>query len=375
MARGELSSFVGRKVQIRQLKELVRARRLVTLVGVGGVGKTRLATRVATELARYFAAGFWYVDLASVNEAGLLAQAASAVGIVEAPTTPVLLALAERFRGGRCLLVLDNCEHLIEAAASVATELLQACPSLTILATSREPFRCDGEHVYQVPPLEVPALDEQPSLGHVARTEAGQLFLERAAAAADFRADDHTAADVAALCQRLDGIPLALELAAALLRTLNLYQVVERSADALHILSAGNRLAPRRQQTLEAAIDWSYQLLSPRERRIFEHLAVFAGSMSLEAVEAVCEDIPRDAVLPILSALVDKSLVVAEPAIEPGPRFRLLETVRQFARGRLDKRGRHAVEKRHATYFLGLAEKSAARRRQSKRHYWQDQLA
>jgi predicted ATPase len=243
MPRTELSSFVGRKLQVRQLKELVRTRRLLTLVGVGGVGKTRRATRVASDVAAFFPAGFWFVDLAVLDQAGLVPRAvAMAVGAREEPATPVLQALAECFRSGRCLLLLDNCEHLLSPAVELATALLDECPSLTILATSREPLRCEGEYVYQVLPLALPASGDSPSLAEVARSEAGQLFLDRAAAAASFRPDEHSAADLAAVCQTLDGIPLALELGAGLLRALSLHQLASRSADAVHVLRSGRRL-------------------------------------------------------------------------------------------------------------------------------------
>jgi non-specific serine/threonine protein kinase len=372
-----LSSFVGRKEQGRQLKELVRTKRLVTLVGVGGVGKTRLATRVASQVAAEFTAGTRFVDLASVDHPSLVPRAVVlAIGALEEAETPVQQTLAEFFRAGRWLLILDNCEHLTYAAAELATALLEECPLLSVLATSREPLRCEGENVYQVPPLALPAFGDPLSLADVARSEAGQLFLDRALAAAGFRPDEHSAMDIAAVCERLDGIPLALELGAALLRTVTVRQLASMAADSLYAFQGGSRLAPPRQQTLEAAIDWSYRLLARPERQVFERLALFSGGFSLDAANAVCadEDITSAEVLPILTALVDRSLLVPESTIEPGPRFRLLETVRQFARSRLDSRQQRVVVQRHATHFLTLAETTFERARASQPHVWYERL-
>ncbi len=377
MRRGDLSSFVGRKVQIQQLKELVRTRRLVTLVGVGGVGKTRLAARVASEVQTFFTGGFWFVDLAAVDQASLVPHAvAVAVGARAETSAPVVPTLAERFRAGRCLLLVDNCEHLVDAAAELCSALVESCPSLTILATSREPLCCEGEHVYHLMPLALPTPGDPPSLADVAHSEAGQLFLERASAAANYQPDQHSGVDLATVLNGLDGIPLAVELGAGLLRALTLSQLASRSSSAFQIVRAGSRLAPTRQQTLEATIDWSYRLLSQPERLVFERLGVFAGGISNEAAESVCADdeIARDMVLPTLVTLVDKSLVEPDRSSEHEPRFRLLETVRQFAAARLhDSRAPNVLE-RHATFFLELAERTFELARASQPQLWYDRL-
>ena len=299
----------------------------------------------------------------------LVVQAvASALGVREAPGAPLLESIAAYLRAEPGLLVLDNCEHVIDAAGQVAVTLIQACPELTVLATSREPLRCEGEAIQSLPPLSVPR--RVMAASDMLRSEAVQLFVERAAAWAGFVFDDASASDVAAVCQRLDGVPLALELAAGMLRATSPGELAARLDQSLRVLRAGSRSGPARHESLEATIDWSYQLLSEPQRRVFERLSVFADGASLEAAEAVCADADLDArdVLPVLATLVDKSLVVAETATNGGVRYRQLETLREYAAARLTEHGDEpAARDRHADFFCALAH-SASPGRHTKFH-------
>jgi predicted ATPase/DNA-binding NarL/FixJ family response regulator len=344
-------------VELRQLRALLRAHRLVTLTGVGGVGKTRLALHAAAELAPRSGGAVWFVELAPIADEQLVEQAvASTLGVREAPGSPLLASVVAHLRAEPGLLVLDNCEHLIDAAGRVAATLMQGCPELRVLATSREPLRCEGEAIQPLPPLSVPRRDSGAT--DVLRSEAVQLFVERAASSAGFVFDDDSASAVAAVCQRLDGVPLALELAASMLRATSPGMLASRLDQSLRVLRAGPRSGAARHESLEATIDWSYQLLTQPERRVFERLSVFAGGASLEAAEAVCAapDLePRD-VLPTLAALVDKSLVVAETVANGSMRYRQLETLREYAAARLAEQGDEAATRdRHADFFRALA--------------------
>lgn len=353
----ELSSFLGRRTELRQVRALLRSRRLVTLTGVGGVGKTRLALRVAAELAEKRVGSVWFVELAPITEEQLVVEAvARTLGVREAPGSPLFASVVGHLRPYPALLVLDNCEHLIESAGRLASGLMQACPHLVILATSREPLRCDGEVLLPIPPLSLPPASA--SVADMHRSEAVQLFVDRAATAAGFILDDASAPDVTAVCQRLDGLPLALELAAGMLRAVSPHQLASRLGQSMQVLRAGSRTGPARHATLEATIDWSYRLLTPAERRVFERLGVFVGGASLEAAEAVCADdhLGGQAVLPTLAALVDKSLVVAESAASGTVRYRQLETLREYARARLvEQEDEASTLIRHGDFFLALA--------------------
>jgi non-specific serine/threonine protein kinase len=354
-----LTSFIGRGRELAEVRRLLGTARLLTLTGTGGVGKTRLALQVVVEQPGEDVERVWFIDLAPLADGLLVVPAIAAVlGVREESTRPLVETLADVLGLGPGLLVLDNCEHVVEACVMLADRLLRANLDLRILATSREPFRIAGETVWRVPSLAVP--DQMPGrLDELGQIEAVRLFVERAMAARpSFRLTEQNAAAITELCGRLDGIPLALELAAARVPMLPVEQLVARLDNHLRLLSVGNRLMPSRQQTLRAAIQWSYNLLSEPERRLFARLSVFAGGWSLEAAEAVCggEALAPGGVLDLLGRLVDKSLVQVE---EDGgeARFRLLETLRYYARERLQDLGEvPSTCDRHADFFLQLAE-------------------
>jgi non-specific serine/threonine protein kinase len=364
----QLTSFVGRERELAAVPELLRRHRLVTLTGPGGAGKTRLALRVAAAVLAGYPDGAWLADLAALADSATVVPAvADAVGVREEPGRSLDTALAEALGPKRLLLVLDNCEHLLDPCARLADPLLRACPHLRVLATSRTPLGVDGEAVWRVAPLGLPrpaAGGAPPPAAGLLRSEAGRLFAERAAAAQPgFAVTDRNAPAVAAICARLDGLPLALELAAARVRTLPVDELLTRLEDRFRLLTGGGRTAPPRRQTLRAAVDWSYDLLSADERSLFGRLAVFAGGFALDAAEAVGAGggIAPEAVLDLLARLVDQSLVVLDAAPAGGGRYRLLETLRQYARERLVAAGEApAAQARHLAHFLALAERADA---------------
>ena len=338
-----LASFVGREQEVDEIATLVREHRLVTLTGSGGVGKTQTALHAATALSDASAA--WFVGLAPISDASLIPAAiASALGVQEVPNRPLLETLLEHLKNKTLLLILDNCEHVATHAATVADALLANCPRVRILATSREPLHAGGEQVYRIPSL---------GLG-----DSVELFSDRARAVDHrFALTDDVAPAVAELCRHLDGIPLAIELAAARVDSLSIAALVERLQARLRVLAGGERTALPRQQTMRATIDWSYDLLSAPEQRLFERLSVFAGGCTLSGAQAVCagKDVAAPDVFDLISSLVDKSMVVAEfDGIEP--RYHLLESFRQYAREKLATRGEQkAVAQRHALVYLDLA--------------------
>jgi predicted ATPase len=354
-----LTSFVGREQEVAEL------RRLLTLTGPGGVGKTRLALELATSVGDAFADGVVLVELGALVDPELVPETvASAVGLAEQARRPLTTALLEFLRDRELLLILDNCEHLVQACAELAAALLGAAPGLRVLATSREPLAVVGETAWPVPSLSLPEGGAIGCADAIRRSDAVRLFIARARAVqADFRLDDRAAPFVAAICRRLDGLPLAIELAAARMRVLSVEDIAARLDDRFRLLTTGSRVAPPRQQTLRATVQWSYDLLSPPERTLLERLSVFAGSWTLEAAEAVCagDGIGAEQVLDVLGQLVDKSLVLPLPS-EAGPRrYRLQDSVRLFAQERLADRGELAdMARRHARFFLELAEDAAA---------------
>ncbi len=372
--------LIGREQEAATLRGLVLSAegRLVTLTGAGGCGKTRLALHVAGELLDRFPDGVWLVELAGLSDPGLVPQAVAAVfELREEPGRSLSEALADWLEPRALLLVLDNCEHLVDASARLAEALLERCPRLRILATSREPLRIPGEVSWRVPSLRVPDVGRAASAEEVLRYAAARLFVERAQAAQPgFALTAQNAAAVAQICARLDGIPLALELAAARVRALAAGQILERLRDCFLLLSEGARTAPTRQQTLKATLDWSSHLLSVPEQGVFRRLAVFAGGWTLEAAEAVCagEGIVSAEVLNLLTRLVDKSLVVAEEQ-QGEARYRLLEPIRQYAQGWLS-RGveEEAARRRHALYELELAERADPELRRATQGVWLSRL-
>jgi predicted ATPase/DNA-binding CsgD family transcriptional regulator len=360
-----LTSFVGREQELAELGRLLSgvppAARLVTLTGSGGVGKTRLALQIASELlrARDFPDGAWLVELAPLADPLRLAQVVAAVfALQEEPGRTFTDVLVDALRARRLLLVLDNCEHLADACAELAHALLSACPGVTILATSREPLRLTGEVLRRVLSLERPDPRNPPPLERLRQYEAVRLFADRAAAAsAEFEVTEHNAAAVVQVCGRLDGIPLALELAAARMRALTVDQIAARLDNCFRLLGKGSRVAPPRQQTLEATVAWSYDLLHEDEQRLFRRLAVFAGGWTLEAAESVCATVePGGSVLDLLAQLIEKSLVLAEDGPDGGKWYRLLETIRQFAIERLRACGEEEeIRERHFQWYLELS--------------------
>ncbi len=359
--------FVGRREEIEHVRSLAESERLVTLTGAGGSGKTRLALQVAAELLDGSGDGVWLVELAALSEENAIVDAvASTLGITIRPGRPGLDSLVEVLSGLRVLIVLDNCEHLIRGSAEFADAILNSCPSVHLLVTSREPLGIAGEHVYRVPSLSLPAPgDDAASLSSSAFQgfDAIELFLERSRAqGAEIQLDETTADLVATLCRRLDGMPLAIELAAARLRSLPLSTLVGRLDQRFRLLTGGSRNALERQQTLRATVDWSYSLLDEIEQTLLRRLSVFSDGFDLEAAESVCVGGPVDEadVTDRLGSLVDKSLVIAD--FQPNrPRYRLLETIRQFAVERLvdgDAEEAETLQRRHAEYFLALAEKA-----------------
>jgi non-specific serine/threonine protein kinase len=355
-----LTSFIGRMHERAEVTRLLTTTHLLTLTGAGGCGKTRLALAVAGELVGEYPDGVWFVELAAVADGALLPQAiGTALEVREEAKRPLLPTLVDALQSRALLLVLDNCEHLIDPCAQLAQTLLSACPQLRILATSREALGLAGETNWLVPSLALPDSHQLPALMELSRVEAVRLFIERAAAALPtFLMTPANAAAVAQVCCRLDGIPLAIELAAAWVKVISVDQLAARLDDSLRLLTAGSRTAPLRHQTLRATIDWSYDLLSEPERALFRRLAVFAGGWTLEAAEAICADasLAGNDVLEVLAHLVDKSLVVVDTPSSGAVRYRLLEPVRQFAHMKLRELVEEPpIRQQHAHFFLGLA--------------------
>jgi non-specific serine/threonine protein kinase len=360
----QLSSFIGREQELAEVGRLLDSTRLLCLTGPGGIGKTRLAVEVANAVAANYVDGVWLVELAPVADGDLVARSvARALGVVERVNEPLLTTLADFIGDKQLLLVLDNCEHLLEASARAAERLLRSCPGLRIIATSREPLGIGGETVWRVPSLSVPESRDTTTLEALPQADAVRLFIERACALAPgFTITEHNAHAIAQVCQRLEGIPLALELAAARVPVLSVELIAERVDDALRLLVTGSRVAPPRQQTLRATLDWSHGLLSEAEQHLFARLSVFAGGFTLEAAETICAGygIQPGEVLDLLAHLVNKSLVLGETRTDGSLRYRLLEPVRQFGAELLSKSGETArLRDCHVDWFVGQASQAA----------------
>jgi predicted ATPase/DNA-binding SARP family transcriptional activator len=360
--RAELTSFIGKDADVAAVRELIAEHRLTTLIGPGGAGKTRLAAEAARTLLGDLPDGAWLVELASIGAGGDVAQSTlAALGVRDAllggaPDAEPMDRLIAAIREREMLLILDNCEHVIESAASFAHRVLGECQRLRILATSREPLGITGEALWQVEPLALPAEDADP--GEIESSQAVQLLQDRAGAVRkDLATDARTLSTMARVCRALDGIPLAIELAAARLRTMSLEQLANRLDDRFRLLTGGSRTALPHHRTLRAVVDWSWELLTDAERMVLRRLAVFSGGASLDAAEQVCggDSVERGEVLELLTALTEKSLLLTEG--DSAPRYRMLDTIKEYARDRLAEAGesdlaRHA----HLAYFTGLAE-------------------
>ena len=358
-----LTNFIGRDQEIAELLRLMASTRLLTLTGAGGCGKTRLALELAASVLDRFPDGVWVIDLAAICNPSLVTQTvASVLDVREGPNRPVREALLDYVRSREILLVLDNCEHLITACAQLAEALLRAALRLCILATSREALGITGETIWRVPSLSVPELLQGPAAETLAKYDAIRLFGERATAVDPaFRLTGANASRVAQVCHRLDGIPLAIELAAARVNVLSIEQIDCRLNDRFRLLTGGSRTAVPRQRTLKATVDWSYDLLSESERQLLRRLSVFAGGWTMAAAEEVTSDndSEREDVLEFLSRLIDKSLVNVDSDVDEDRRYRFLETVRQYAQERLRQSGEtERMRDRHLAFFQQLVHRA-----------------
>ncbi|HET9576227.1 MAG TPA: winged helix-turn-helix domain-containing protein [Usitatibacter sp.] len=356
----QLNRFIGRERELVEVKTLLAHTRLVTLTSLGGTGKTRLSLQVAHELVAQFPDGAWFVELAPVADESRVPHAVAAVlGVQHEAGGSVIDALTRWARDRNLLLVLDNCEHVLRSAADLVKQLLQAAPSLHVLASSREALRVNGETVYPLSPLPTPDLRYATSTAILEEYDAVRLFVDRATAAnGSFQLTDSNVPAVAAICRRLDGIPLAIELAAARVRALSVENIAARLDDRFRLLTGGDPTTAPRQQTLRASLDWSYELLVPAEATLLRRLAVFAGGWTLEAAEVVAAggEVDSAGVLDLLTRLVEKSFVDIDAY---GERYRLLETVRQYALEKLEASGEAAaVRERHFAFYVDFAQKA-----------------
>jgi len=359
----EATSFVGRRRELGEIRKKLTTARLVSLVGPGGVGKTRLALRIAADLGRGFSDGAWLVELAEIRDGALVTNAVlAALDLRDQAAMKPLQILLSDLQNRQLLLVLDNCEHLLEAVAPLVAEVLRAAPRLTVITTTREPLQVPGEHVIPIPPLQVPAAEGTESLAQLRQNEAVLLFSERAGAASGtFELTGSNQAVVVALCRRLDGLPLAIELAAVRTRVLSVEQILDRLTDRFALLTGGGRAALPRHQTLRTTIDWSYDQLTPAEQTLLRRLCVFAGRFTLEDVESVCTstEVPAPAALDVLSSLVDKSLVTKED-VRGLACYRLHETMREYTNLKLREAGeKDLLEERCLEHYRATCLRSA----------------
>jgi len=370
----QLTNFFGREKEIKEIKRSLSPKlkddegvRLLTLSGHGGCGKTRLAIHTASSMLDDFSDGIWLVEFAPISDADLVVNVlASVLKIAEDSEGDLLSAITDYLYDKTMLLIFDNCEHVVQTSAELAEHLLQACPNVYILATSREMLGVGGERAIYVPSLSMPSRRNPPAPGQLGQFESVQLFVDRAAnVIPDFRLTPANEAAVAQICQRLDGIPLAIELAAARLRMLPVEQIASRLDDAFRLLTGGSRTALPRHQTLQASIDWSYELLTEPEKALFRRLAVFAKNWTLEACEIICsgEGVNSNEVLELLGRLIEKSLALKRNRVLGGViRYRLLDSIRQYAMFKLVESGEaDEIRRKHAEYYFSLAEAGAPR--------------
>ena len=374
----QLTRFIGRQRELAAVRSLVSQTRLTTLSGPGGIGKTRLALEVAHDSLDEYADGVWLVEFASISDPQLIPQTvASALNLREDRGRSITDAVASYLKSRNLLLVLDNCEHVIGAIAQLADVLLRNCPNLRILATSRESLAIAGEMLFRVPPLSLPDTATAPDAASLGKHEAVELFVERVRAVkATFVLNESNAALVAKVCIHLEGIPLAIELAASRMKVLSVEQIADRLGDRLKLLRGGSRTSLPRHQTLLAAIDWSYNLLSETEKTLFRRLAVFSGGWTLEAAENVCvgEPVDRDNLLELLSGLIDKSLVLLDER-DGQQRYRFMMTLLEYAQERLlQTQEAAAIYRAHAGFFSALVLEGESRSMSAGENTWLDRI-
>jgi predicted ATPase/class 3 adenylate cyclase/DNA-binding CsgD family transcriptional regulator len=356
----QLTSFVGREKELADVKRLLQNTHLLTLIGPGGTGKTRLSLQAASEILDQYPDGVWFVELAPILVPLLVPRTtAIAIGLRDEPQRPVIDMLCDYLQEKKVLIILDNCEHLVEACAQMADRILRAAPDTRILASSREALGIGGEVTYRVPSLGLPDLAHLPPIDSLSQYEAVKLFIDRATAAIPtFTVTNDNAPALAQVCHHLDGIPLAIELAAAKIRVLSVEQIAKRLDDRFRLLTGGSRTVLERHQTLRATIDWSYNLLLPAEQVLFQRLSVFVGGWTLEAAESICEGglVVSENVLSLMEQLINKSLVIAEEMGHEA-RYHMLETIKQYAHEKLLESGEDkTLQQKHADWFLKLAE-------------------
>ena len=374
----DLTSFVGREKEVAEVRQIISENRMLTLTGVGGTGKTRLALTAARELVDSFAGGVWMVELSTILESGQVLRAiAAALEVREKSSAQLLDSLIEFISNQPMLLIMDNCEHLLTACASLAEKLLTACPNLKLLATSRESLGLPGEVTYHVPSLQLPDIKKPIEVKDIWSVESMRLFHDRALnAKPGFKPNAAETDAVAKICSRLDGIPLAIELAAARVRSLPVEEIAARLSDRFRLLTGGSRSAMPRQQTLQALVDWSYDLLTEEEKTLLRRLSVFTGGCTLEAAESVCSGngVEKDEVINLIARLVDKSLLNFIEA-DDRARYEMLETIRQYAREKLIQSGEiEFSRRRHLKYFMELTTQAAPQLWRSKQREWMDRL-
>jgi len=376
----QLTTFVGRGNELAELQRLIGVKRLVTLTGVGGAGKTRLALEVADRALHAYPDGAWLVDLSQIKDGYPVARVfGSTLAVHESPRQPIAETVLKHLHGRHVLLVVDNCEHVISDCAGLVDAILRSCSAVTVLATSREPLHVNGETVWRVASLAVPDPRALIDLRDLAQYEAVGLFLDRAQLAAPgFEITADNASAIAQLCRQLDGIPLAIELAAAYAGLMSPEQILNRLQHRFGLLTGGSRAGPVRHRTLQAALDWSHDLLSEDERRLFRRVSVFPGSFSLDAVEQVCSDrdLELDAIAGLLGGLVDKSLVIASVDGSAPIRFRMLETLQQYGQQRLAEHGEtDRLNRSHSEFFLSVAQQASPQLRGREQQVWHQRLA
>jgi len=374
----QLTSFVGREKELADVKRLLADTHMLTLIGPGGTGKTRLSVRLARDVLNEYPDGIWMIDLAPVLDPTLVPRTtAITIGLRDEPQRPVIDMLCDYLSTKQMLIILDNCEHLVEACANMAEQILRTAADVRILASSREALGVAGEVTYRVPSLGLPDVNNLPSIESLSQYEAVKLFIDRATSAVpNFKVTNETAPSLAQVCQRLDGIPLAIELAAAKIRVLSLEQIAKRLDDRFRLLTGGRRTALERHQTLRAAVDWSYNLLPPEEQTLFRRLSVFVGGWTLEAAESVCGNesspgvVGDEDVLNLLEQLINKSLVITEEE-QRESRYRMLETMRQYASEKLVESGESdQLHSQHLRFFMELAETAEPHLRRAEQLEW-----